>query len=237
MKGTHNHHHNSAVVSLSHRVDPFHTPVVMVTPLRNSCKENLAPVSGPRDDSRDSGLSVEAKSEDRQVQLLAHSTPSPAPSPYSRPLPFVGHSPVVQSGIHLTVPSTPELVVTKSEQNRVLRVVVTPIKNLITRHTKTSLLRLKLTPNKTAGSTILESPVTPISSCNKRKRKIAEVDPVSVPVLTPTVCNKPEKAGRTRKDSKASKLKQRLSLKSGSKYNLRVRKWICSSLQAETGWA
>ena len=222
MKGTQHPLHPAA---FSLRTDAHRTPIVLVTPLRSST-QHCRPASGKSDDEESlsqGGLEVVRESDVSPSPLFVPGTPSPVRTPFSvapRPFPLFRESPLVRSNHQHTDPCTPEVIISKTEKNRVLRVVVTPIQKLMAKHTKTSLLRLKLMPSKIAAGTPEKTPDTRVSrNARKAKRKLSAVD------LTPTPDpSGSKKAGKAKKESRVSKLKQRLSLTSKNKYNLRTRR-------------
>lgn len=223
MKGTLDplHPASTAIFNRGRKVDAHPTPVVMVTPLRNA--QPSRSVCGKSDDeeSMPQELEVQKETEVCPSPLLIPGTPSPVRTPCQpRPLPHFKESPFVGNSSKHIIPSTPEMIATKTEKNRVLRVVVTPIQKLIFKQTKTSLMRLRLTPNKSASSTLKQSPAAPVTRNTRRgKRKISEVDPDP----TPDHSTKVGRAQQVQKRGRANKLKKRSSLASRIKYNLRAR--------------
>ena len=247
MKGTLDplHPASTTIFNRGRKVDAHPTPVVMVTPLRNA--QPSQSVCGKSDDEESvpQELEVQKETEVCPSPLLIPGTPSPVRTPCQpRPLPHFKESPFVGNSSKHIIPSTPEMIATKTEKNRVLRVVVTPIQKLIFKQTKTSLMRLRLTPNKSASSTPKQSktslmrlrltpnksasstpkqsPAAPITRNTRRgKRTISEVDPTPTPDHT-------TKVGRTQQvqnKGRVNKLKKRSSLASRIKYNLRARCW------------
>ena len=213
----------AAIFNCGHKMDSHRTPVVLVTPLRNAQRSQS--VSENSDSNLSPELDVQKESEVTQSPLFVPNTPSPVKTPlHPRPFPLFRESPLVRNNNQHIIPSTPEMITTKTEKNRVLRVMVTPIQKLIAKHTKTSLLRLRLTPNKSAASTPEKSPAGPVNrNTRKGKRKISEVDPnPSTP--DPNSSKKAGKAPQARRENRTSKLKQRLSLTAKNKYNLRARR-------------
>lgn len=110
--------------------------------------------------------------------------------------------------------------VIKQDQNRVLRVMVTPIQKLMARHTKTSLLRLKTTPTKDGqkdGAVVVKKKEKENSFFRRRFRRDKEEKVKEV---------KEEKVKVTKKRiSLGSKLRRKSGQGAGckQKYNLRTR--------------
>lgn len=228
---------NSAIPSNSQQkqnLNLFHhtaLPVATVIPL---C--SLAP------DSFTSG-SVDERDPNQALVELVSNTPSPVirhrfqPQVCS-PSSVVCNSPglICQSSV---IPSTPEFIATKTEKNRVLRVMVTPLEKLVCRHTKTSLLRLKQTPIK-----VKHSPFNLAETCSKFsrlscKRKISDIEndanvPVSLKKNSGTVEHKENKfrKGNTKNLLSLSRSKGKIKGRESAicdtnsrKYNLRSRYW------------
>ncbi|KAK7497988.1 hypothetical protein BaRGS_00010859, partial [Batillaria attramentaria] len=173
---------------------PHLLPVVAVTPLRMAAQSLSSP----------SPLSVGKNIADfshSQSVVIVPGTPSPVKTSQSPHISFSVSQ--IRDSLPATNPGTPvktlfcqketpaedktpKYITAKTERNRVLRVMVTPLQKLVTRHTKTSLMRMKPTPG--------DSP-SPAQKSKTTKRKISEVDTPTKPAPKEKENTKPAKKG------------------------------------------